>query len=121
MVRLACCTLAVVERPGTGRGAERRERPVVARIGKSPVAGHAREYDESCAGGLRDRGGTRVGPSPSSIRKAGRVIPELRQHPGAEDPTQSGQTREDLGVRVFLKTARQLSFDRLGLAQEFGD
>ena len=31
------------------------------------------------------------------------VIPELAKHPGAEDDAESGQTTQDLGVRVLAK------------------
>jgi hypothetical protein len=51
-----------------------------------------------------------------SIGVAVRVVPELREHPSAEDHTESGQTAQDFGVRVLFKRRRQLSFERAGLA-----
>jgi hypothetical protein len=40
--------------------------------------------------------------------KAGSVVAEFRQNPGAEDDAKSGKTAVDLGVRVLLKTGGQL-------------
>jgi hypothetical protein len=55
-------------------------------------------------------GASRVAPPRFSIGVAGRVVPELREHPGAEDQAESGKTAQDLGVRVTFKTLRELFF-----------
>jgi hypothetical protein len=52
---------------------------------------------------------------------AGWVIPELADHPGAEDHTESGQTPRDLGVRVLIKMALELFGDLLELAGQHPD
>jgi hypothetical protein len=85
---------------GTGQGAEG---PEVAGVGQAFVAGQAGEDDGSGARGTGDRGGAGIGLAGGRVGVAGRVIPELRQHPGAEDHAESGQTTQDLGVRVDLK------------------
>ena len=51
---------------------------------------------------------------------ASRVVPELRQHPGAEDHAESGQTTQELGVRVSFKSAAQLLFHGVDLLVELG-
>ena len=50
-----------------------------------------------------------------------RVVPELTEHPGAEDDTESWQGAVDVGVRVCLKMCRQLSLEVGDLAVQFGD
>ena len=50
-----------------------------------------------------------------------RVVPELTEHPGAEDDTKSWQGEVDVGVRVCLKMCRQFGFEVADLAVEFGD
>src|SRR6267378_4191952 len=42
---------------------------------------------------------------------SGRVVPELTEHPGAEDDTKSWQGAVDVGVRVCLKMCRQLGLE----------
>ena len=46
---------------------------------------------------------------------------ELADHPGAEDHTESGQTTQDLGVRVLLNLALELFGDLLELAGQNPD
>ena len=50
-----------------------------------------------------------------------RVVPELTEHPGAEDDTKSWQGAVDVGVRVCLKMLGQGGFEVGDLAVEFGD
>ncbi len=65
-----------------------------------------------------DRGASRVAPPGSSIGVAGRVVPEFRQHPGAEDQAESGKTTQDLGVWVIFKTLGELSLQLPDLVRE---
>jgi hypothetical protein len=50
-----------------------------------------------------------------------RVVPELTEHPGAEDDTKSWQGEVDVGVRVCLKMCRQLGLQVDDLAVQFDD
>ena len=50
-----------------------------------------------------------------------RVVPELREHPGAEDDTESGQTEVDASVRVLLKTVCQGGLQLVDLGVQRGD
>jgi hypothetical protein len=52
---------------------------------------------------------------------AARVVPELRQHPGAENDAESGQATQDHGVRVLLKTVCQRRLEISDLGREHGD
>ena len=53
--------------------------------------------------------------------RSGRVVPELAEHPGAEDDTESWLGAVDVGVRVLLKNVAQLLYERGDLPVEFGD
>ncbi len=50
-----------------------------------------------------------------------RVVPELTEHPGAEDDTKSWQGAVDVGVRVCLKMVGQHCFEVADLVVQFGD
>ncbi|MBA3622799.1 MAG: hypothetical protein H0W51_10875 [Euzebyales bacterium] len=50
-----------------------------------------------------------------------RVVPELAQHPGAENDAESGQTAQDHGVRVLLKMVCQRRLKASDLGCEHGD
>jgi hypothetical protein len=51
----------------------------------------------------RDRRGARVVAPGLSIEVAVGGIPDVREHPGAEDGAESGKTSQNLGVRVSFK------------------
>src|SRR5277367_3995962 len=50
-----------------------------------------------------------------------RVVPELTEHPGAEDDTKSWQGAVDVGVRVCLKMCRQFGLEVGDLAVQLDD
>jgi hypothetical protein len=83
----------------------RVERPPAAGVGQPLVAGSAQQHDAGFAGGSGDRGGSGIAAPAGSIEEAGRIVSELAQHPAAKDHADSGQTTQDLGVRVVSKRA----------------
>ena len=87
---------------------------MVGGVGEPPVADEAGPHGVLAAGCYRQRRG--VGAVPAGLRRvvAFGVIPELAEHPGAEDHAETGQGTVDAGVRVLLKMGCQFSF-------EFGD
>src|SRR2546425_11133079 len=97
--------IVVARAGGAGQGAKR---PLVAGIGESPIASHSGQDRPARAGRLRDGRAARVVLPRLRMGKAGSVVTELRQNPGAEDDAKSRKTAVDLGVRVLLKTGGQL-------------
>jgi hypothetical protein len=74
----------------------------------------AREHDAGLSRGLGDRRRAGVVFARLGVGVAVRVIPELAQHPSAEDRPHSWKREDDLGTRVLLKMRRQRRL-------EFGD
>src|SRR2546428_2574910 len=107
MMGLASLTEQAVVVARASGARQRAKGPLVAGISKPPVAGHAGEDDAARAGRLRDGRTARVVLSRFRMGKAGSVVAELRQNPGAEHDAKSGKTAVDLGVRVLLKTGAQ--------------
>jgi len=121
VVGLALAAVGVVVAAGSGGGVEGGERPPVAGIEQPPVPRDARQHDESGPRGTGDRRGSRVAAPGPSIDVAGRVVPELREDPGAEDGAESGKTGDDLGVRVSFKTLGELGLEPHDLVGETVD
>jgi hypothetical protein len=75
------------------------------------VASSPQQHDAGLARGAGDRGGSGIAAAAGSIGEAGRIVSELAQHPAAEDHAESGQTTQDLGVRVVAKACRQRALE----------
>jgi len=54
----------------------------------------------------------------SGVGVAGRVVPELGEHPGTEDCPEAGLAQVDLSVRVPTKTRVRLGLQHRGLAAQ---
>ena len=103
MVEVAGGAPAVVEVAATRAGPQRAHRPLVGGGVEPQVADEAGPHGPLAAGCYRQRRGTGVVPAGLRRVVAFGVIPELAEHPGAEDHTETGQGTVDAGVRVLLK------------------
>ena len=113
VMRVAAGAVGRVIRTGAGRMRQGAEGPDVERIGETAVARDPGQDHQPGSRSTGDRSAAGIAASRSGILIAGPVVTELRQDPGAEDHTKSGQTAQDLGVRVIFK-----SLGKLGLKGE---
>src|SRR6201996_7158825 len=88
---------------GTGRGAQRGQRPDRSDRGQAPVFDMAMCHNGFLAAGTGDRGRSGESLQPAGIGETGAVVADLSQNPGTGQVPQAGETDNDLGVRVLLK------------------
>jgi hypothetical protein len=120
-VGVICGSSGVVEGSGAWAAGNGGEGPQLAGGGQAPVAGVARQHDLGFAGCFRDGGCAGVLLAGFSIGIAVRAIPELTEHPGAQDRPESWQGADDLGVRVLIKSLRQSLLESGDLGIQLGD
>jgi len=82
-VAVAGVAAALVERLWVAIALDGGYRPPAAGIGQPLVAGPAHHHHPAAPEGAGDRRGSRIGAAAGGIDKAGRVVIELAQHPGA--------------------------------------
>ena len=111
----------VVEVTAARAHPQRAQRPLAGGVVEPPVADEAGPHCSLAAGCYRQRRGTGVVPAGLRRVVAFGVIPELAEHPGAEDHTETGQGTVDAGVRVLLKMARELGIELLDLTVDLAD
>src|ERR1700722_7278649 len=121
MVEVSGSAVLVVERSGTWTGVDGAEGPLVDG-GVEPSIADTAGQD----GALLTRGDGQWGGSGVVFARLGggvsvRVVPELTEHPGAEDDTKSWQGEVDVGVRVCLKMCGQFGLEFADLAVELDD
>src|SRR5882757_3895455 len=120
-MQVAGGTALVVERAGAGALLQGAEGPLVEGVVEAAVADVARQHGAFSARRDGQWGGSGVVLATLGGGVAVRVVPELTEHPGAEDDTKSWQGAVDVGVRVCLKMRREFSFQIGDLVVEFGD
>ncbi len=91
LVRFSGGAAASVVGVGAFGFADGVEGPPSAGVGKSLVAGSAHQDDSGFARGSGDRCGSGVTAPGGRVGEAVRVVPELAEHPRAEDHAESGQ------------------------------
>ena len=101
-------------RPSRPATDDRTEGPLVESAGQALVAAVASEHYFGFARGFGHRRRAGVVLARLGVGVAVRVIPELAQHPGAQDRPHPWKRVDDLGARVLFKMLRQRRF-------EFGD
>ena len=121
MVEVAGGAPPVVEVAAARARLQRAQRPLVGGVVEPPVADEARLHGALAAGCYRQRRGTGVVPAGLRRVVAFGVIPELAEHPGAEDHTETGQGTVDVGVRVLLKMGRELGLELFDAAVDLAD
>ena len=110
-VFLALLSLAVVEGPGAGRGAQAGESRLVENPFENLVApAHPAVVAYPLAGVASGRDEAGVGSELVGALK-GRELAHAYQEFGTEDRTHAGQAREDPGLGSGEKTARYLSVE----------
>ena len=118
VVEVAFGASLVVEVSASGTGRDGAEGPLVDGGGEAPVADVASQHDAFGARRPRDGGCPGVVPARLGVGVSVRVVPELAEHPGAEDDTDSWQGTDDVGVWVLLKLVRQLRLESGDLTVE---
>src|ERR1700761_2506296 len=103
MVEVSGGAVLVVERSRACAVIDGPEGPLVDGGGEPSIADTAGQD-----GAFLTRGDGQWGGSGVVVARLGggvsvRVVPELTEHPGAEDDTKSWQAEVDVGVRVCLK------------------
>src|SRR5882757_3451240 len=120
-MQVAGGTALVVERAGAGALLQGAEGPLVEGVVEAAVADVARQHGAFSARRDGQWGGSGVVLATLGGGVAVRVVPELTEHPGAEDDTKSWQGAVDVGVRVCLKMCRQFGFEVGDLTVQLDD